>query len=102
MIKNIVLENVRVSARMGVSLIDVDGIQFSGCRIDVKTSPLVIVDQGSNVTLKGGEYPGTPDVFLKVGGERSGNIHLTGIDAANAKNAIVVGDGAKADAVKRD
>ena len=100
--RNIVLDSVSVWSKRGASLIDVEGIQFNGCRFETRTSPLIFVSQGSNVTLKGGEYPHAAETFLRVSGEKSGNIHLIGIEAANAKNAVEIGDGAKADAVKRE
>ena len=101
-VRNIVLDNVSVSAKNGVSLIDVDGVQLNGCRFDVRTSPLVSVSRGQNVTLKGGEYPTATGVLLKVSGEKSGNIHLINVDAEKGKNAIEIGGGARADAVSKD
>ena len=101
-VRNVALENVSVSAENGVTLIDVDGIQLNGCRFDAKTSPLISVSQGQNVTMKDGEYPNTTGVLVKVSGEKSGNIHLINVDAAKGKNAIEIGGGAKAEAVSKD
>ncbi len=101
-VRNIVFDNVSIAAKQGVSLIDVDGIQLNGDRFDLKTGPVISVTRGRNITVKGGEYPHAADPFLSVSGENSGNIHLTGIDAAKAKNAVEMKGGAKADAVKFD
>lgn len=100
-IKNIVLDSVSVSAKGGVVLADAEGIQLNGCRIVALSGPVISVLQGRSITVKGGTFPAVADVFLKVAGEKSENIHLLGIDLTNAKKAVELGENVKPDAVLR-
>lgn len=100
-IRNVLLQNVTLSGRKGVSLIDVEGIQLVDCRIAAQSSPTISILQGRNVTLKRGEYPGKVDVFLRVGGEASRDIRLDSVDVTMAKTAVEYGKGVRADAVTR-
>ena len=101
-VKNITLENVSVTAKKGLSLIDVDGIRLDKCRIVPRSGPVMTLDQGRNIMVNGGTYASPTEVFLKVDGEKSESIHLSGIDAAKGKNAIELGQHVKPDAVKCD
>jgi len=100
-VKNIVLDSVSVSAKGGVILADAEGIQLNGCRIVVESGPVISVLQGRNITVNGGTFPVAADVFLKVAGEKSENINLVGIDLANVKKDVELGENVKPDAVIR-
>jgi DNA sulfur modification protein DndE len=101
-IKNMVIDNVSVSSKRGVFLADAEGVQLNGCRIVPQSGPVLTVIQSRNVAVKGGSYPAPVDVFLKVIGETSGNIHLLGVDIKQAKRGIELGTGVKTDAVRQE
>jgi hypothetical protein len=83
-------------------LADADGVQLNGCRIVPQSGPVITVIQSRNITVRGGTYPAAADVFLKVIGETSENIHLIGVDLKQAKKAIELDSNVKADAVKQE
>jgi DNA sulfur modification protein DndE len=99
-IKSMVLENVSVSSKRGAFIADADGVQFNGCRIVPQTGPVFTVIQSRNVTVKGGTYPATSDVFLKVVGEKSENIRLVGVDLKHVKKVADLEADVKADAAR--
>jgi DNA sulfur modification protein DndE len=98
-IKNITLENVSVSSKLGVFCADADGISFNGCRIVPQTGPAMTVIQGRNITVKGGTFPAPTDLFLKVVGERSGNIRLAGVQLPRGTRVFELGKDVKSDAI---
>ncbi len=55
-----------------------------------------------NVTVKGGSYPADSEPFLRVAGEKSENIRLSGLKLSAAKKAVEIEGGAKASAVIRE
>jgi hypothetical protein len=55
--------------------------------------------QSRNVTVKGGTFPDSADAFLKVAGEKSGNITIVGIDLTKFKKTVELGEGARPEAV---
>ncbi len=97
-----ILDNVSISSKRGAYIADADGVQLNGCRIVPQLGPVITVIQSRNVTVKGGIYPAPADVFLKVIGETSKNIHLVGIDLKQVKKAIELDANVKADAVKQE
>jgi polygalacturonase len=100
-VKNIVLENVSVTAKRGAILADAEGITLANCSIAVPSGPVISVIDGRNITVNGGAFPARVDVFLKVAGENSESIQLVGIDLTNAKKDVELGKDVKLDAVVR-
>jgi DNA sulfur modification protein DndE len=101
-IKNMVLENVSVESKRGAYIADADGVQINNCRIFPKSGPAFTVIQSRNITINGGRYPIASEVFMKVIGEKSENIRLSGVDLGHVKRVVEIGEGAKSDAVKSD
>jgi DNA sulfur modification protein DndE len=101
-VKNITLENVSISAMTGVLCLDAEGIQLNECRIVPESGPVVDLRQSRSITVKGGTFPKRPDVFLKVVGEASDNIHLMGVDAPHAGRMIELGKSVRPDAVRQN
>jgi polygalacturonase len=95
-VRNITMDHVTISANEGVVLADVEGITFRDCNIIPKTGPAMTVMQGGDITVQGGSL-GPAEVILKVDGERSENIRLTGV--AMGKGNLVLGRDVKASAV---
>ncbi|MGD0037292.1 MAG: glycoside hydrolase family 28 protein [Bacteroidota bacterium] len=101
-IKNMLLENVSITSKRGAYIADADGVQMDGCMIVPTSGNVFNVIQSRNITIKGGIYPAPADLFLKVFGERSENIHLIGVDFKQAKKGIELEKNVKADAVKQE
>jgi hypothetical protein len=64
-----------------------------------RTGSVFHIIQSRNVIIKGGNYPASADLFMKVFGEKSEQIRLIGIDLHNAKKATELGNGVRPDAV---
>lgn len=98
-IKNIVLTNVSIESKKGVLCVDADGIELNNSRIVPQISPVISIDNGKNVTIRGGLFPTASEVFLKVDGEGSERIRIVDVDVAKVK--IELGKNVKPDAVIR-
>jgi polygalacturonase len=101
-IKNMILNNVSIKSKRGVFIADADGVQLDECRIIPQSGNVFNIIQSRNVTIKGGTYPAPVDLFLKVFGERSGNIRLSGVDLKQVKKGIELDKNVRADAVKQE
>jgi polygalacturonase len=101
-IKNMILENVSIASKRGAYIADADGVQLNGCRIVPQTGNVLNIIQSRNVTIKGGSYPAPAEIFLKVFGERSENIHLIGVDLKHVTKAIELEKNVRLDAVKQE
>ena len=101
-ITNMILENISITSKRGVTIADADGVHMNGCRIVPQSGNVFNIIQSRNVTIKGGTYPAPVDVFLKVYGEKSENIHLIGVDLKHAKKMIELEKNVRADAVKQE
>jgi DNA sulfur modification protein DndE len=99
-VREIAFENVMLSAREGAVLADAEGITFRNCRISPDSGPAFRIIQSRNVSIERGNYGGAK-VVLSVQGERSGNIRLVGLNAADASGAIELGAGVRPDVIVR-
>ncbi len=97
--RDIVFDHVSVTSRRGILLADAEGIVFDSCRIVPDAGPVISLLESSKVTLRGGSFPAPVDTFLRVAGEKSGNIRLEGVNISSARKGIELGEGVKADAV---
>jgi polygalacturonase len=98
-IRNMVLENVSVFSKRGVFIADGDSVELRDCTILPQSGPVFHVIQSTNVIVRCGFFQPEPGPFLRVTGEASGNIRLTGIDLKNLMKAFEFDAGAKAGAV---
>jgi DNA sulfur modification protein DndE len=101
-IKNMNLENVSITSKRGAYIADADGIQLNGCSIVPQSGAVFNVISSRNVTVSGGSYPATADVFVKVVGETSENIRLIGVDLKQAKKAVELDANVKVNAIKQE
>ena len=101
-IKNMRLENVSVESKRGAYIADADGVELHNCRIVPKSGPAFTVIQSRNITITGGIYPAASEPFIKVIGEKSGDIRLIGIALDHVKKVAELGDGVKSGAVKQE
>lgn len=98
-VKDIVLDSVTVSAIQGALMVDADGITLNGCSIAAQSGAVMTVIQSRRILVKGGTYPGKPEVFLRVEGEKSANIRLVGVDIGGGKQITALGAGVSPGAV---
>jgi len=99
-IQNIFFENVYIASKQGMMLADGKNIELNHCRIVPQTGPVCHVIESKNIRFQGGEYPKDLDVFLKVTGEKSENVHLISVDFSHAKKPIELGENVKPEVVK--
>lgn len=97
-VKDITLENVRVSAKRGAVLLDVDGITLKNSSFVAETGPVVSLTQSRNVTISGGAFSGK-EVFLTVAGGASENIQLNEVERSAFTQRIVLGKDVRPEAV---
>ena len=100
-IRGIVLDDVRISARTGLTAVDADAITFRKVEIVPATGPAFTVRTSRHVTIEGGAAAPGVDVFLKVEGASTSGIRLSGVDVSKAKTPVELGVGVSATAVQR-
>jgi DNA sulfur modification protein DndE len=100
-VRNISMENVSVVSTSGVTLIDAEGIAFTGCRIIPQKSPVFWVQDSRDITIAGGQFSAPAELFLNVEGEGASNLKLKGVDTRAAKEAVRLGTNVNAHAVVR-
>ncbi len=98
-IKNMILNNVSIESKRGVFIADADGVQLDDCRIVPQSGNVFNIIQSRNITIKNGTYPAPADLFLKVFGDKSENIRLSGVDLRHLKKGIELEKNVKTDAV---
>jgi polygalacturonase len=98
-IRGIVLEDVRISARTGLTTVDADAITLRGVEILPSTGPVIAVRDSRAITVEGGAAPSGTPVFLKVDGAGSRDIRVVGVDLTRAKTPVEKGPAVADDAV---
>ena len=80
-IKDIYLSNSVLKTKRAVMIVDADGIEISGVKFLADETPLFMVSQSKNISLMNIGYNKT-NKFMKVAGEKSGNIEVkcSGVD----------------------
>ncbi|PTQ96999.1 polygalacturonase [Mucilaginibacter yixingensis] len=98
-IKDIHLDNVTLKTTKGAEISEAKNIFLKNVRFECKTSPVVIVDNSSNVNIDGMKYTENADQLFLVNGERSGQINVTNTDASKAKEKVSFKGGANSKAI---
>ncbi len=98
-VKDIVLDSVTVSAKLGAVIVDAERITLNECSIAAQSGPAITLIQSRTILFKGGTYPGTREVFLRVDGAKSANIRLVAVDLPGAKQAVALEAGVSPGAV---
>jgi DNA sulfur modification protein DndE len=101
-IKNMILDHVSIASKRGAFIADADGVQLNECRIAPQTGNVFTIIQSQHVIIKNGTYPAPAELFMKVYGERSGNIRLIGIDLKHMNKGIELDKNVQADAVQQE
>jgi hypothetical protein len=100
-IRGIVLDDVRITARRGLAMVDADAITLRQVDPRPGTGPVMTVRDSRNVSVEGGAAAPGAGVFLRVDGAGSRNIRLAGVDLTNARTPVDTGAGVGSDAVVR-
>jgi polygalacturonase len=85
-VRNIVMENMVLSAETGVELTDADQISFKNVKLITKHSkPVIFTDNATNITFDNLQYNDHSETLISVNGERSQNISIVHTDASKAQ-----------------
>ena len=91
-IKDIHLENVTIKAKKGIEIIEAAGIFLKNVNVITEdTSPVVMIQNGSNINISGLKYPDNSKVLFDVSGEKSKGVKISGTDVSKAKTASLLG-----------
>lgn len=95
-VRNIVMENMVLSAETGVELTDADKISFKNVKLITKHSkPVIFTDNATNIAFDGLRYNDHAETLISVTGERSQNISITHTDASKAQRVKEFSKGAQ-------
>jgi len=91
-IKDIHLENVTIKAKKGIEIIEAAGIFLKNINVITEdTSPVVMIQNGSNINISNLSYPSNSKVLFDVSGEKSKSVKISGTDVSKAKTASLLG-----------
>ena len=97
-ISEIELNNIVMKADKAISLIDADGVKISNAKIS-SSDPVVRIMQSKNVSFDHLESMNENKLFMKLDGEKTGNIVIRGIDQSKIKDKIEFGKGVAGSAI---
>lgn len=90
-IKDVHLENVTIKTKKGIEIIEAAGIFLKNVNIIAEdTSPVVMIQNGSNINISKLTYPANSKVLFDVSGEKSKGVKISGTDVSKAKTASVL------------
>ncbi len=91
-IKDIHLENVTIKAKKGIEIIEAAGIFLKNINVITEnTSPVVMIQNGSNINISNLKYPDNSKVLFDVSGEKAKGVKISGTDVSKAKMATLLG-----------
>ncbi|MGQ7853310.1 glycoside hydrolase family 28 protein [Pedobacter sp. WC2501] len=91
-IKDVHLENVTIKAKKGIEIIEATGIFLKNVNVITdNTSPVVMIQNGSNINISKLSYPMNSKILFDVSGEKSKGVKISGTDVSKAKTASVLG-----------
>ncbi|MDR6805150.1 polygalacturonase [Dyadobacter sp. BE34] len=95
-VRNIVMNNMVLSAETGIELTDADKISFKNVKLITKHSkPVIFTDNATNISIDGLQYNDHAETLISVTGERSQNINIAHTDASKAKKVKEFSKGAQ-------
>lgn len=99
-VKHIFLDNIILNTSKGAEIIEASDIRLDNVRLLTdKAMPMIYVENGNDIELKGIKYSSGPKPLLSVNGSKSGNIKLTNTTITNAGKQMEFGPGANASMV---
>jgi polygalacturonase len=91
-IKDIHLENVTIKAKKGIEIIEAAGIFLKNVNVITEdTSPIVMIQNGSNININNLKYPDNSKILFDVTGEKTKGVKISGTDVSKAKMATLLG-----------
>jgi polygalacturonase len=91
-IKNIHLENVTIQAKKGIEIIEAAGIFLKNVDVITEdTSPIVHVQNGTNININGLKYKDGSELLFDLTGEKTKGIKISGTDVSKAKKSSNIG-----------
>ncbi|MDQ0636953.1 polygalacturonase [Pedobacter sp. W3I1] len=91
-IKDIHLENVTIKAKKGIEIIEAAGIFLKNINIITEdTSPVVMIQNSSNINISNLKYPDNSKVLFDVTGEKTKGVKISGTDVSKAKMTSLLG-----------
>jgi len=100
-VQNIRMTDLVIEADTGALMLDADGIALTRAKILTATSPTIAIRHSRNITLNDVAVPSGADPFLKVEGEDSAAITLSGVNLSQAKQGVALGENVSKEAVKK-
>jgi polygalacturonase len=97
-ITGIEIKNVVLNAERGISIYDADGIKIINSKIS-SSSPVVKIDQSSNVLIENLYPASNNDMILNLNGNKTKNILVKGNNAKEIKDKTQFGDDVSKDAL---
>lgn len=91
-IKDIHLENVTIKAKKGIEIIEAAGIFLKNVNVITEdTSPIVMIQNSSNININNLKYPDNSKVLFDVIGEKTKGVKISGTDVSKAKMTTLLG-----------
>lgn len=91
-IKDIHLENVTIKAKKGIEIIEAAGIFLKNINVITEdTSPVVMIQNSSNINISNLKYPDNSKVLFDVSGEKTKGVKISRTDVSKAKMASLLG-----------
>ncbi|MCE5186950.1 MAG: glycoside hydrolase family 28 protein [Planctomycetaceae bacterium] len=97
-VQKIAFENVVISAKNGITMIDAAGITFKNVRVEPMSGPVLGLYNSRNITFEGLELKPSGKIILA--GDKTANILLKGLDQAAVSSKIEYIKDAKPEAVR--
>ncbi|KAA0992165.1 glycoside hydrolase family 28 protein [Dyadobacter aurulentus] len=95
-VRNIVMENMVLASETGMELTDADQIKFKNVKlITQKTKPVIMIDNGTNISFDQLKYNDASEMLISVQGERSRQITIEHTDLTRAQKTKEFQKGAK-------
>ncbi len=94
------LRNVSITAEQGLVCQDAKDISLSGVEIASSHGPVASFIASKDVAIDRLAYPSGAETLFKVQGKNNSGIVVRGTDAAAAKQAVALAEGAAADALQ--
>ena len=94
-IKGIHLENLVLKADKGAEIIEAEDISLKNVNlISADTKPVVLIDNGRNITLENIKYPSTAQLLFNITGDKAADIKVSKTDVSIAKEKATFNEGA--------
>ena len=98
-IAGIEIKNVVMTTQRGISIYDADGIKIINSKISA-SSPVVKINQSSNVLIDNLSAPAEDKVLLKLDGNKTKDIVVKGNNAKEIKDKTEYGSSVSKNALK--